>query len=254
MTGNVVFQQILQKNVVISQGLMGIGTGAGVSGSGEKAVFRLMAKRHQPPYCVFDVGANKGQFLELAMAAMSGSEYSIHCFEPGCETFKVLNERKPDPRIKLNNFGIGKSRGDQVLYYDAPGSGHASLTKRKLEYRGIVFDQSEQVHLETVDDYCAANQIDHIHLLKVDIEGHELDAFAGAKDMFAKQAIDMVTFEFGGCNIDTRTFFREFWDFFSELGMTVYRITPSGHLSRIRKYKEVHEQYRTTNFVATRND
>jgi FkbM family methyltransferase len=254
MTGNVVFQQILQKNVVISQGLMGIGTGAGVSGSGEKAVFRLLAKHHQPPFCVFDVGANKGQFLELAIESMAGIDFSIHCFEPGADTFRVLSQRSVDHRVKLNKFGIGKSSGDQILYYDTPGSGHASLTKRKLEYRGIQFDQSETVQIKTIDDYCTENTIDRIHLLKVDIEGHELDAFAGATGMFAKKAIDMVTFEFGGCNIDTRTFFREFWDFFSNLNMTIYRITPSGYLSRLPKYKEVHEQYRTTNFVATRND
>jgi len=254
LVGNVVAQALLQKNVVISQRLMGIGAGAGVHLSGEKAIFRVLAKRCKPPLRVFDVGANQGQFLDLALANLCTDDFSIDCFEPGDQTYQILNRRAPDRRVTLNNFGIGKEAGNLTLYYDEPGSGLASLTKRKLEHRGIHFDRSESIQIKTIDDYCRQNKIDHIHLLKVDIEGHELDAFAGAKRMFSQNAIDLVTFEFGGCNIDTRSSFREFWFFFLDHKMALYRITPSGYLAKIRKYKEVHEQYRTTNFLAIKED
>ena len=60
----------------------------------------------------------------------------------------------------------------------------------------------------------------------------------------------MVTFEFGGCNIDTRTYFQDFWYFFREHGMhRVYRITPTGLLVPILGYREELEQFRTTNFL-----
>ena len=36
----------------------------------------------------------------------------------------------------------------------------------------------------------------------------------GAQTMFEKRAIGMVTFEFGGCNIDTRTYYKDFFYFF----------------------------------------
>ena len=68
--------------------------------------------------------------------------------------------------------------------------------------------------------------------------------------MFLNNSIDMVTFEFGGCNIDTRTFFQEFWYFFTKNDMDIYRITPSGYLYKLEQYKEIIEQYRTTNFIA----
>ena len=73
---------------------------------------------------------------------------------------------------------------------------------------------------------------------------------AGAKEMFARKAVDMVTFEFGGCNIDTRSFFQDFWYFFREAKMNLFRITPSGYLYPITSYRETDEQFRTTNFVA----
>jgi FkbM family methyltransferase len=244
-------QNILAKNVYFSQYLMGIGSGDSVLSSGESTIFSLLKQRTKPPYCIFDIGSNKGQFLQLALDRVSGTELSIHCFEPGNETFKVLTEKyNQDKRIKLNNIGIGKEKGEAVLHYDEAGSGMASLTKRKLDHFGISFSESEKVEITTVDNYCLEKKIDHIHLLKLDIEGHELDALEGARRLFETKAIDMVTFEFGGCNIDSRTFFQDFWYFFKKHNMRILRITPSGYLHPIWSYQEVHEQFRTTNYVA----
>ena len=72
--------------------------------------------------------------------------------------------------------------------------------------------------------------------------------------MFSKNAIDIVTFEFGGCNIDTRTFFQDFWYFFVDVNMKLFRISPAGYLVHIQSYKESDEQYRTTNYIATKSD
>lgn len=88
---------------------MGIGSGGGVLSSGEQSIFHVLKQRLNPPYCIFDVGSNKGQFLQLILENIAGDDFSIHCFEPGHETFKVLvDSSKEDKRIKLNNIGIGK--------------------------------------------------------------------------------------------------------------------------------------------------
>jgi len=71
--------------------------------------------------------------------------------------------------------------------------------------------------------------------------------------MFNAKSIDLVAFEFGGCNIDTRTFFQDFWYFFREVHFRIFRITPSGYLYPIESYKEIYEQFRTTNFIAIAN-
>jgi FkbM family methyltransferase len=254
VTGNNFSQRVLNKTVIVSQHFMGIGSGGDVASSGESRLCDILKLRQPPPYCIFDVGANKGQFLQLVLENISTGNFLIHCFEPGHETFNVLvRNAREDNRIKLNNFGIGKEKGEAVLHYDGIGSGIASLTKRRLKHFDIEFNQSETVAINTIDNYCAENAIDNIHLLKIDIEGHELDALAGARQMFEKKAIDIVTFEFGGCNIDTRTFLQDFWYFFLGVGMKLFRITPSGYLYPIESYKESEEQFRTTNFIALRN-
>jgi hypothetical protein len=104
--------------------------------------------------------------------------------------------------------------------------------------------------MDTVDHYCETNRIDRIHLLKLDIEGHEMDALMGALGMLDKKAIDIVTFEFGKSDVDTRYFFKDFYYFFTGKGMQIFRITPSEYLMPVESYREINEQYRTTNFLA----
>lgn len=250
-TQNRFVQGLLQRNVLLSQYLMGVGSGGGVNSSGEHAIFEYLRRKVDGPYCVFDVGANKGQFLQLALKGLQGTEYTIHCFEPGHETFTYLEQAASGrPDVHLNNFGLGKERGEATLHYDEAGSGLASLTKRRLDHLNIAFEQAETVSMTTIDDYCAARDIARIHLLKIDIEGHELDALAGASRMLAAQAIDIVTFEFGGCNIDTRTYFQDFWYLFSQSNFDLFRITPLGYFHPLEAYSELHEQFRTTNFMA----
>lgn len=251
VSGNRFFQSLLERNVQLSHYLMGIGAGGGVLSSGEKSIFQVLKSKKRAPYCIFDVGANQGQFLGLALENLETDEFDIHCFEPGHGTFKILrNSSKEDKRIKLNNIGLGKEGGKASLHYDHTGSGLASLTKRKLEHFDIDFSQSEEVVIDTIDHYCSENGIDHIDLLKIDIEGHELDALTGASEMFSTRSIDIVTFEFGGCNIDTRTFFQDFWYFFTEADFAIFRITPSGYMHPVKTYREIHEQFLTVNFLA----
>lgn len=250
-SGNRFIQRALKKNVQVSQYLMGIGSGSEVSSGGENAIFQVLKQRLKPPYCIFDVGSNRGQFLRLILDNVAAVDFNIHCFEPGHQTFKILAESfAEDKRIRLNNIALGKGGGEAVLHFDSAGSGLASLTKRRLDHFGVDFSKTEKVEISTIDNYCSENGIDHIHLLKIDIEGHELDALAGSRKMFDTDAIDIVAFEFGGCNIDTRTFFQDFWYFFSGINMAIFRITPSGYLHPIESYEEIHEQFRTTNFIA----
>lgn len=253
LTASRLAQRVLQKNVQFSHELMGIGTGAGVSASGETVILRRLRRSKRGPYRIFDVGSNRGQFLSMALDHMKGEDVEMHCFEPGRQTFEHLKTTAAGrEKVHLNNIGLGAAQSEAVLHYDHAGSEIASLTKRNLDHLGMSHEGSETVIIDTVDNYCASKGIDRIDLLKVDIEGHELDCFTGAKAMFERKAIGMVTLEFGGANIDTRTYLRDFWYFFEPLGMDLYRITPSGYLFRVDRYFETLEQFMTTNFLAVR--
>ncbi|WP_243397404.1 FkbM family methyltransferase [Crocosphaera subtropica] len=235
----------------MSQFLMGIGSGCNVNYSGEKIAFEVLRSKSNAPYCIFDVGANQGQFLHLTLDSLGKDNFKIYCFEPGLRTFEILKQNsRQDERVIVNNLGLAQKKGEMTLYYEKAGSGLASLAKKKLDHFNIYFQLEENVKIETIDNYCHQNSIDKIDLLKLDIEGHELDCLLGAKTMFDRQAIKIVTFEFGGCNIDTRSFFQDFYYFFKDAKMDIFRITPSGYLHPIRCYQEIDEQFRTSNFLA----
>lgn len=254
-------QNLLEKNVAISQYLMGIGANGSPAESGEKILVTKLKQHYSKvkrPLNIIDAGANKGFFSTLIANGMNklNISFNIHAFEPGRGTFEILyNTFKEHPNILLNNFGLGKVTGELDLHYNKTGSGLASLYNRRLNHFGVSFDCSEKVQIRKLDDYCSENRIEAIDLLKLDVEGHELDILLGASSMFKERKIKMVSFEFGGCNIDSRTYFQDFWYFFQENEMgNIYRITPSGSLSPILQYKELYEQFRTTNFLVMQTE
>jgi FkbM family methyltransferase len=255
LTGNSVLQYLLNKNINYSLKLMGIGIGADVQSSGEFSIVNKLKQLNKPNLCIFDVGANIGNFSEMILSSFNIPEFvSIHCFEPSKKTFALLSTNLGKVKnVYLNNFGFGKEKGEFNLYYDKEGSGLASLTKRKLDHFNIEFTESEKVDIDTIDNYCVKNNIQNIDLLKIDVEGNELDVLTGAKQMFENNKIKMVSFEFGGCNIDTRTYFQDFYYFFAEKNFRIFRITPSGFLYLIETYNEYLEQFSTTNFLAIYN-
>jgi hypothetical protein len=89
----------------------------------------------------------------------------------------------------------------------------------------------------------------YIDLIKIDVEGHELLALEGFGE--AINHVGVIQFEFGGCNIDSRTYFQDFWYFFKEKGFVLHRITPFGP-SRVQNYSEFYENFTTTNYIAVK--
>ena len=254
--GNARGQKRLEKKIRRLQRYQGVGSGGNVENSGEAKIIRMLNKDKSTSLCIFDVGANKGDFAKMALPILQSKDrFAIHCFEPSKYTYNLLQHNLAGcTQVILNNIGLGKEQGEFNLYCDEPGSGAASLTKRNLEYMGVEFRHCERVSIDTVDNYCEQKNIGCIDLLKIDAEGHELDVLAGAANMFRKKSIGKVSFEFGGCNIDTRTFFKDFFYYFQKRNYRLYRITPSGYFFSVDCYKEIYEQFRTTNFLAVLND
>jgi FkbM family methyltransferase len=250
--GNNLCHRTLNVIVLAAHYIMGVGAGGRVESSGEAAISQklLALPRQNRDLCIFDVGANQGQFLEMIAAGLRGIPFRVHAFEPSATSFETLREKSRTlSGVTLNNIALGREPGHAELFYERAGSGLASLYKRRLDHFAIDFSQSDRVRVETLDRYCTEFGIQRIDLLKLDVEGHELEVLRGSERMFSERRIGIVSFEFGGCNIDSRTFLQDFYYFFQERGMTMFRITPSGYLWPIRKYQEMDEQFRTTNFI-----
>lgn len=256
ITSNKSGQYFIDKKIRKLQKLTGVGRGYDVYNSGEFGIFKKLKNLLNSNCCIFDVGAHNGDFTRLALSCLNeNTSFSIHCFEPSKTTFEILAKNLNENQyVILNNIGLGKEKGQFNLYSNFRSDVKASLTKRNPKHLGERFDQCEKVQIDTIDNYCPEKNIQYIDLLKIDVEGHELDVLYGAEDMFVSNNIKAVSFEFGDCNVDTRTFFRDFYWFFEERDFQLYRITPSGYLYPLPPYNELYEQFRVTNFLAIRKD
>jgi len=112
--------------------------------------------------------------------------------------------------------------------------------------------QEEKVEMKTIDCFCEENNIKRIDFLKLDVEGNELKVLEGAKGIIKSGNVDFIQFEFGGCNIDSRTYFQDFY-YLLYKDYDLYRILKDG-LFHIDKYKEIYECFITTNFFAVRKE
>ena len=226
----------------------GKGFGAGTS----QREFQFASKLLKGiPSLLVDVGANRGVYTEQMRARYPAAE--IHAIEPAASNVAALREKfAGDSNVHVAPFALGEATASATLFANSAGSRLASLTKRQLDHFGIDFDYQEAVEVVRFEDYwierLGSRPIDFV---KIDVEGHELNALRGFGR--AIEQTQTIQFEFGGCNIDTRTYFRDFWYFFSERGFSIHRIAPYS-LQRIKAYRECEEFFSTTNFLATRNN
>lgn len=231
---------------------MNYGNGGNYEESGELGVLQYIKEklRKENPIVVFDVGANVGNYSQAVYESLDGRA-TIHAFEPSKKTYESLCRNASGLKsVVLNNFGFGRAAETLTLYTNREGSGLASVYQRDLGYTGISMDKTEEIRLSTIDTYCQENNIHHIHFLKLDIEGHELSALMGASQMLAQKKIDFIQFEFGGANIDSHTFFRDFYRLL-EGDYKIYRIIKNG-LTKIPKYRVTYEIFDSINYLAER--
>jgi FkbM family methyltransferase len=203
----------------------------------------------------FDVGANVGAYTKslLSNPAISSNLKELHLFEPSIKTFAILRNKITDSRARCVNKGCSDSTRTVKLHSNAVGSGLASIYRRRLNHFDIALDQSEEVQVIRLDEYAKEWGIEYVHFAKFDVEGHELACFRGAESLFDEQKIGALQFEFGGCNIDSRTYFQDFFYFFKQYGYSIFRLTARGSLFRIDRYSEDLEYFSTTNyFVVSR--
>jgi FkbM family methyltransferase len=229
------------------QNMQGKGYGAESVELEAKIALQFISRRSVKKLVVLDIGANIGTYSEAILKYAPNA--TIFAFEPSSVARELLATRFfGNNAVKIQPLALGSNVSKDTLWSDTAGSGLASLTKRKLEHFGIDFTQSELVDVTTLDAWTKATNIAP-NLIKIDVEGHELDVLKGGLNTWA--LAEVVQFEFGGCNIDTKTFFQDFWYLFTEAGFAIYRISKSGPI-RISEYSETDECFRTTNYLAVK--
>ncbi|MFX1274385.1 MAG: FkbM family methyltransferase [Promethearchaeota archaeon] len=203
---------------------------------------------------IFDVGANIGEWTKQALNFKK--KIYLHCFEPSIVSFGQLINNNFPSNVICNNFGLSSIKEEKLLYSTEKGSTLSSLYKRKWFKDRINIDselKNELIRLDTLDNYCNLQNIEHINFLKIDVEGHEYEVLKGGKKMFENSQVDIIQFEYGGCYIDAHIFLKDIFDLFEGLNYNFYKIFPK-YINYIKSYDFRFENFQYQNWLIIRKD
>ena len=189
----------------------------------EPEVIHLFRRVIRPGDFVIDGGTSVG-FMTLTMSRLVGDQGRVEAFEPS-----VLNFKKLRANIELNRVEnvteINRAlwnANEQVELHQAVDSGSSSLTT----FEGAL--NHVPVGVITLDKWCLAYD-QAPRLLKLDIEGSELQALIGAGGMLTR-GIDFVSCEmnlpalerFGASQVDLR-------DYMAGKGYSMFLLHENGY-------------------------
>lgn len=198
---------------------------------------------------VVDVGAYIGDWT-LAFGKGMSAPLSIYSFEPCSETFQML-------RRKLEGFKDGPSvTAVNSAVSDRNGSAELQMSKLKPFLNSLVprpgLHQSvEQVSVVRGDTFCEKNGVDNLDFLKIDTEGHDMDALRGFDSMIADGRIGFIQFEYNCMWLDARGFLADVFDLLLPKGYVMGKIFPRG-VQFFDTYSREIETFQYANYVAMR--
>ena len=148
----------------------------------QAAELSAIRRRIGPQDLVCDIGANKGSYLYW-MSRWAGQ---VVAFEPQSALADYLSHACRV--LNLDNAtivqaGVSSRSGTMDLYVPSPNSPEASLVRRGDA-------QPMPISVVTLDEYFFASN--PISLLKIDVEGAELDVLRGAEEILRRDRPSLV--------------------------------------------------------------
>jgi len=200
------------------------------------AVFRTFIK---PNSIVLDVGANIGQYALLASKLM-GETGQVYAFEPSPEVYPKLQHH-----VQLNEFSnievitcaVAAKSGSMEFYpaNEQGNQGVGSLIPAD-DYRAqIRSTASIDVDVVSLDAFCESRDITHVDMLKIDVEGFDLEVLKGAEALMKNNPNLVIMSEVEPINLaQLGATAADFYGFMKERGFHAWYAERNGKLKRLK--------------------
>lgn len=161
----------------------------------------LLWRLISPGETALDIGANIG-YMTSIMAKRVGQTGKVISFEPNLEVYGELCE---NINKWQKNLGVNNIYPQQIALSNHPGSGVLHLPSKNrgeafIDVDHNISDKSDSrlnyftVNLQRLDEILETKQ-KNIGVLKIDVEGHELQVLQGAGELISRRKIRDIIFE-----------------------------------------------------------
>ena len=145
-----------------------------------------LVQRRFAPRVIYDIGANAGTWTLLARTICPQAE--VHAFEPLEALHTAYHARAASVgRATLHGIALGPATADRTMYvhHFADASSFIPLAPAEASKWPGHLREERVVHVHALDEYAASHGLPPADLLKLDVQGFELEVLKGAPSTLA---------------------------------------------------------------------
>jgi FkbM family methyltransferase len=170
-----------------------------------------------------DVGANIGDWTRAVYSRIPHA--TVFAFEPQAGAYAKL-AKLSYPRLQTFNVALGSEEGEDVLlashdpaclragFHVRPQPGHPTLGD---------LHRHERVKIAELQSVLNSLDVRRLELLKIDVEGSELDVLLGCDELLDRLAIDLIQFEYNDMARHRAIEFKDLWQIL-EFGYDLFHL------------------------------
>lgn len=168
-----------------------------LNGYSDRELALILHQYLKPGMTYLDVGSHLGQFAILA-SSLVGNTGGVHAFEACREAYQLLDQNATLNAMNwltINHKAVFNEPGSVKINVCVSGQGEFNSISDPLRPDDQVTG-FEEVEAVTIDGYCEKAGIENIDLMKIDVNGPEMQVIQGGKHMLGKPGKRMIIVEF----------------------------------------------------------